>query len=176
MPPRAEAIATSSVDRLLPLRDRTQFAYESVNDDTGGAGMFVTRIRRASERILLTTGGITKVLEVRPDGIARAESHAYLLKSPVQLGATWPGEAGGTVRISAVDRTVRIPAGVFVGCVETTELRGGDARREITTVFCPDVGIATMEVEAWSGAEHALERATLRSFGVPVHIEGAKSE
>lgn len=167
--------ASSPVDRLLPFADGTVFAYDSYDEETGARGMFVTRVRvGASGRVELTTGARTKLLERLPDGVARVPERTYLLKAPLAVGATWRGEEGATVRVTAVDAIVEVPAGKFVGCVETVEERDGDARRRVTTVFCPDVGIVKLEVEASAGGEHALERAVLRSFGPAIDLGGPK--
>jgi hypothetical protein len=166
----------TGVARFLPLVDGDQLAYDTVDEETGKTGMFVTTIHRTGAmRVDLRTGGASKSLEIAADGIVRSSDGSYLLKAPIAVGARWPGEGGGTVRVTAVDKTVQIPAGLYVGCVETTEDKAGEPRRRTTTVYCPDVGIAVLEVEAWGGVEHALERATVRSFGPPVNL-GGKSE
>jgi hypothetical protein len=66
-----------------------------------------------------------------------------------------------------------VPAGTFTGCLETLEELHGSGPallRRVTTLFCPDVGIASLYVEAWDEGKHAAERAVLRSFGQPVTI------
>jgi hypothetical protein len=153
--------------------DGTVLAYESVDEESGSRGMFITRVRRRGDRrVELATGTKTKTLEIVSDGVVRAGG-GYLLKKPGEVGAEWPGADGARVRVTSVDKAVSVPAGAFAGCVETVEERGGDARRRTTTVFCPDVGVVSIEVEAWAGAEHGLERAQLKSFGPAVDI-GAK--
>jgi hypothetical protein len=162
--------------RYFPLVDGTQWAYDAEDDDTGEKGMFVTRARRlpGPKFSMLSTQG-AHTLEVKDDGIARVETNAYLLKAPFATGAEWPGEGGATVRVGALDREVEVPAGKFVGCLETIEevrLRaGGDPSRRVTTTFCPDVGIALLHAEVWRGGKHAGEHATLRSFGRPVQFD-----
>src|SRR5262249_16147024 len=152
-----------TVSRLFPLVEGNIFAYDTVDEETGHHGMFVTEIHRAGDaRVELRTGRTGKWVEIRPDGIVR-EAATYLLQTPIPLGATGPGEKRGTARVSAVDKAMKVPAGEFVGCVEIVEQGVGEVRRVTTAVFCPDVGIVEMEVEAWSGVEHGLERATLRS-------------
>jgi len=165
----------SPVSRLLPLADGTIWAYDA-EDETGNKGLFVTRARRlAGPRFSLLSGQRSHTLEVRPDGIARVETNTYLLRAPLSEQATWPGEGGAVVRIQALDRTVDVPAGKFVGCVETVEeLRhtaGEDPVRRITTTYCPDVGIAILYAEAWDHGRHVGERAVLRSFGKPVSLQ-----
>jgi hypothetical protein len=109
---------------------------------------------------------------MRGDGIAYADSDAYLLKAPLAAGAHWLGEKGAQVRVNAMDKAVQVPAGQFAGCVETVEevANGGAPLRRVTTLFCPDVGIVSLRAEAWEQDKHVAERAVLRSFGEPVSI------
>ena len=120
-------------------------------------GMFVTRVRRLpGPRFSLMSSQGSHVLEVRADGIVREESKAYVLRAPLAAGAQWPGENDATVRVSSMNRIVEVPAGKFVGCVETIEevapKPGKNPSRRVTTTYCPDVGIALLHVEAWEGA------------------------
>jgi len=164
----------SAVSRFFPLVDGTQWAYDAEEDDTGNKGVFVTRAKAmAGPRFSLMTGQRSRVVEVRSEGITRAETGTYLLHAPLSAGAEWPGEAGATVRVGDVDRVVDVPAGKFVGCIDTVEeLRaaaGGPLRR-VTTTFCPDVGIVVLHAEAWENGRHVGERAVLRSFGKPISL------
>jgi hypothetical protein len=174
--PQEEKLPDSPVSRFLPLVDGTMWAFDAEDDETGGKGMFVTRIRRLpGPRFSLMTSQGSHVLEARADGIVREESKAYVLHAPLSVGAEWPGENGATVRVSALDRVVQVPAGKFVGCVETIEevtpKPGKNPPRRVTTTYCPDVGIALLHAEAWEGGAHAGERATLRSFGKPAELK-----
>jgi hypothetical protein len=160
----------------LPLVDGNQWAFDAEDDETGGKGMFVTRVRRLpGPRFSLMSSQGSHVLEVRADGIVRQESKAYLLRAPLSAGAEWPGENGATVRVSAVDKIIEAPAGKFVGCVETMEQvlapSGKNPARRVTTTYCPDVGIVLLHAEAWEGAAHVGEHATLRSFGKPAELK-----
>jgi len=169
-------LPVSAVSRYLPLIDGTIWAYDAEDDETGNRGMFVTKARRLpGPRFSLTSGQTAHTLEVRGDGIAHAETNAYVLKAPLSAGAEWPGERGSVVRVGALDRVVEVPAGKFVGCVDTIEeLRGApgkDPLRRVTATYCPEVGIVLLHAEAWQNGRHAGERATLRSFGKPVQIQ-----
>ena len=55
----------------------------------------------------------------------RVEPGAFVLKEPLEVGTTWPGEHGGKARIIAVNVTIEVPAGRFSGCVQTLEERLG---------------------------------------------------
>ncbi|HEX9294260.1 MAG TPA: hypothetical protein VF881_00440 [Polyangiaceae bacterium] len=166
----------SPVSRYLPLIDGTIWAYDAEDDETGNRGMFVTKARRLpGPRFSLTSGQSAHIVEVRSDGLAHADTKNYVLKAPLSAGAQWPGERGSVVRVSAVDRVVEVPAGKFVGCIDTIEElpapAGKDPLRRVTATYCPDVGIVLLHAEAWQNGRHAGERATLRSFGKPIQIQ-----
>jgi hypothetical protein len=175
-PPGDTKLPESPVSRYLPLVDGTIWAYDAEDDETGNRGMFVTKARRLpGPRFSLTSGQSAHVIEVRSDGLAHADSKAYVLKAPLSAGAEWPGERGTVVRVSAVDRFVEVPAGKFVGCIETVEelraVAGKEPLKRVTATYCPDVGIVQLHAEAWQNGRHAGERATLRSFGKPIQIQ-----
>jgi hypothetical protein len=176
VPPTPEKAPESPVARFFPIADGRIWAYDQVDEEGGSTGVFVTRAKKVSEsRFSLATGNRTRVVDFRPDGIASSDSGIYLLKAPLVAGSTWGGERGGVVRIAATDRAVQVPAGSFVGCIETVEelaepTGGPNPLRRITTQFCPDVGIASLRVEVWEKEKHLAERATLRSFGEPINL------
>lgn len=164
----------SAVSRFFPLVDGTQWAYDAAEDDTGNKGIFVTRAHALDgARFSLVTGQRSRVVEVRAEGITRTETGSYLLRAPLAAGAEWPGEGGAVVRVGAVDRIVDVPAGKFIGCLDTVEEQraaGGEPVRRVTTTYCPDVGIVTLHAEAWENGRHIGERAVLRSFGKPISL------
>jgi hypothetical protein len=164
----------SAVSRFFPLVDGTQWAYDAEEDGTGNKGVFVTRAKAmAGPRFSLVTGQRSRIVEVRADGITRADTGTYLLRAPLALGAEWPGEGGTVVRVAAVDRIVDVTAGKFVGCLDTVEEQrsaGREPARRITTTYCPDVGIVSLHAEAWENGRRAGERAVLRSFGKPISL------
>jgi hypothetical protein len=172
--PAGTQAAESAVSRFFPLIDGTQWAYEAEEDGTGNKGIFVTRARALSgARFSLVTGQRARIVEVRAEGITRSETGTYLLRAPLATGAEWPGESGAIVRISAIDRIIDVPAGKFIGCLDTVEEQraaGGEPVRRVTTTYCPDVGIVTLHAEAWEGGRRVGERAVLRSFGKPVSL------
>jgi hypothetical protein len=164
----------SAVSRYFPLVDGTQWAYDAEEDDTGNKGVFVTRAHAmAGGRFSLETGQRSRVVEVRPEGITRVETGHYLLRAPLTVGAEWAGDGEANVKVVAVDRIVDVPAGKFIGCVDTVEevrSSGADPQRRVTTTYCPEVGIVSLHAEAWENGRHVGERAALRSFGKPISI------
>jgi len=164
----------SAVSRFFPLVDGTQWAYDAEEDDTGNKGIFVTRAHALpGARFSLVTGQRSRVVEIRAEGITRSETGTYLLRAPLVAGAEWPGDGGAVVRLGAIDRIVDVPAGKFIGCLDTIEEQraaSGEAARRVTTTYCPDVGIVLLHAEAWENGRHVGERAVLRSFGKPVTL------
>jgi hypothetical protein len=164
----------SAVSRFFPLTDGTQWAYDAEEEGTGNKGIFVTRAKAmAGPRFSLVTGQRSRIVEIRPEGITRIDTGTYLLRAPLTSGAEWPGDGGAVVRVAVVDRIVDVPAGKFVGCVDTVEearAATGEPARRVTTTYCPDVGIVSLHAEAWENGKHVGERAVLRSFGKPVSL------
>lgn len=158
----------TAAERLFPLVDRHMYHYATETDD--GQGILVARVTRSEPRFgELAMGGNSKRFEYAADGVRLLRSGAapaYVLKEPLQKGASWRGEHGGTVEIVAVATTVEVAAGRFDGCLQTVEQRGGDRPLRVATTFCPDVGIVLLE--ASSGAN--MERAELQSYGPPVDL------
>lgn len=154
---------TSELSRYLPLEHDTVLAFDTNIEESGETGVLMLRVARKSGNLVeLGVGGRVQRLELMPGAIRNLDG-GFLLKAPLTVGATWPGMAG-TVRVTATDKKVEVPAGRFEGCVETVEektLPGGFKR--ITTDFCPGVGIVVLDVEAAAGAEQARETARLRS-------------
>lgn len=169
----ASLVPGSPFARLFPAPDGHVYAYATRSSE-GAKGMFVTRVRREASRVVLSTGAKSESVEVRDEGVRRWPLGPYLLKAPLEVGASWPGGEGASVKISRVDVAIDVPAGHFAGCVETIESREGAASKRVTTTFCPDVGIVALDVEAWTSDERAHETATLASFGPAVELGGER--
>lgn len=168
--PKQSAAPTSSVLRYMPLKDDTVYAYRTEAENTGEKGVLMLHVTRAAAGLVeLDVGGKVQRLEILKTGIRDLDG-GFLLKAPIVLGATWPG-TGGQVRVAAVDKEMKVPAGTFVGCIETIEERTvPNGHKRVTTDFCPHVGIVRLEVEAQLGVQHAVESAVLRSFGKRIDL------
>ena len=70
-----------------------------------------------------------------------------------------------------VNLNLTVPAGTFDACIQTVEEIGGAARGRVTSVYCPDVGLARMTVEQWERGERNSKRFDLRSYGPPVNLD-----
>lgn len=164
---RAGAERQSDVERYFPLTDDTVFTYAVWLPESVEPEQLILQVERRSQgRGSLRSGNSIKRLELVADGI-RLVTGGYLLKAPLALGADWAGPAG-RVHVTALEQNVSVPAGTFVGCVETTETGGqGPTARAIVTTYCPDVGIVKFSVNDGD----RQERFELKTFGPYVRIE-----
>ncbi|HLV22188.1 MAG TPA: hypothetical protein VKZ49_14945 [Polyangiaceae bacterium] len=164
----ASGAASEGLERYLPLPHDTVYVYDTLTE-TGDAGVLIMRVRRTRPGVAeLGVAGRARRLELSADAIAHATG-GYLLKAPLELGRQYQGSSG-TVRITAVDRAIQVPAGSFLGCLETVE-QSPSPPRSITTIFCPHVGIVQLDVSAEVEGELSQETATLKSFGPAVNLE-----
>jgi hypothetical protein len=143
-------------------------AYETEDETTGGRGLVVLRVRRPRPGLVeLDDGGSVQRLYVEGSDLRHATG-GYLLRGPLQQGATFRGRFG-QVMITRTNVTVKVPAGSFTGCLETEEATPAKDKRA-TTVFCPDVGMVTLVVEGNTGLDVTTVRFVLRSFGPAVDL------
>lgn len=154
--------AASAADALFPLVQGRIYHY--VTNDNGEHGMLVAKVsRNDATHGSLRIGATEKRFMFDAKGVAY-EGGAYVLQIPLAVGTEWPGEHGGTTRISAVDVTVSVPAGSYGSCLETVEEVVPEAR--YSNVYCPGIGLVTVDVTAPRG--HA--RIELQRYGKPVEI------
>jgi len=164
----------SPVERFFPLVDGMVYTYKTVNE-VGEEGLLVARVYRADP----THGELrfprgAKSFEYAPDGVVlkTGGEGAYVLKAPLQVGTTWRGEHGGNTRVLSVTVTSDTPAGHHEGCVQTMEERLGDRPVRYATVFCPDVGVVS--IEAATGGNY--EQALLKTYAPPMRMKPDGSE
>jgi hypothetical protein len=158
----------SALERYFPLVDGNLYQYVTT-DEQGDQGMLFARVYRADPR-----GGElrfpkrSKRFEYAADGLVvhSGTETGYVLKLPLEVGATWRGEHGGHTVITSLDASLQVAAGRFAGCLQTVEERLGDRPVRYTTTFCPDVGV--VEIDAVGGTQ--LDHAELKSYGPPMTI------
>lgn len=168
-PATAPAAHDGSIAEYLPLEIDAVYTYDTRSEESAEPGVLMLQIVRHGEITELGVGGRKQRLQSVPDGIINLTG-GWVLKAPLDLGATWKGPAG-TVAVTQVGKQVKVPAGQWNGCVETTETVAAPGQnRRIITTFCPKVGIAELVVEAQAGAEYVREVAVLRSFGAKVDV------
>lgn len=164
-PEAAAPALAGGVERWLPLKDRTVFAYDTVSEPSGEKGMLVLEIRRPGSSLAeLVVAGHVQRVEVAATGIRHA-SGGYLLKEPLDVGAKFRGDFG-EVEVTSLTREAKVPAGNFTGCLETVESVAQAAySKRTTTVFCPGVGITLRRTEAESDEGSGAESMKLKSHG-----------
>ena len=164
--PSAPASPVSELARYVPMEHDTVFAYETYIEDSNEHGILVFEISRPRPELaeLSVAGRVRKRYYFEPGGV-RSGQGGYLLKAPLVVNAEWQGD-DGRVKVTAVDQSVDVPAGKFSGCIQTVERATlVAATRTTTTVFCPGVGITTLQIEGEQEGTSVLQRLTLKSFG-----------
>ena len=161
-----KSAVVSELSRYLPLENDTVFSYESYIEDTNEHGLVIFEIARPRPELaeLSIAGHVRKRYYFEPGGV-RSGQGGYLLKSPLSVNSEWNGD-DGKVRVTSVAQSVDVPAGKFSGCIQTVEqAQLAAATRTTTTVFCPGVGITTLQIEGAQDGTNVLQRLQLKSFG-----------
>lgn len=163
-----ERARITDVEQFLPFEPNTVSAFETSSEDSPEKGVLMMQISRPRpDTVELDVGGKIQRLTIVPEG-AQVATGGWLLKTPLEEGATFKGQFG-EVKIASITRSIQVPAGKFEGCIETVE-ESQIAQRRVTTVFCPKVGIVSLEAEGKLGKDYGRERALLRSHGPKVDI------
>jgi hypothetical protein len=161
----AAAASQNELTRYFPLTDNTVYTYQTQNEETGESGLLMLEVSRPRPGVAeLRVAGRVRRLEIGEDAIRHSNGGAVLAR-PIRKGSRWFGQ-DGPVEVTAVNVTAKVPAGQYTGCIETQESGGHpEAGRRTTTVYCPNVGIVKLVIEATSQGELVTEVAELRSFG-----------
>lgn len=163
--PDVGAASDRGASPYFPLEDGKIYHY--VTSEAGETGMLVAKVHRSdATRGELRTSSGAKRFVLAPDGV-RYEGGPYLLKEPVEVGASWPGEHDGTTVVEATDLSVEVEAGRYASCVRTVEEGGRVPGARYEATYCPGVGMVLLVVTA--GDVEA--RVELKSYGMPVVID-----
>ncbi len=162
-------VQITDVQRFLPFEEDSVSAFETFSENTGEKGVLMMHISRPRpDSVELSVGGKVQRLSIVREGVQLATG-GWLLKAPLEAGSRFKGQFGD-VRVTSIDKQIEVPAGRFSGCLETVE-ENQVAQRKVTTVFCPKVGIVSLEAEGKLGDdEYGHERAVLRSHAKRVDI------
>lgn len=171
-----EADDASESVRLMPLDEGLVYQYETHTEGSPEVGVMTIEVRDARRgQVTLHFAGHTEHLRSARDGIAIAEG-GYLLKSPIEVGATWEG-ALGTVRVLSVTDSIQVPAGKFTDCVRTVEQeRVFGGVKTVTSVYCPHVGLASIDIRSKTEHETALLRSHAPRIDPLIGVTPTKSE
>ncbi len=154
--------AASAVDAYFPLEAGKMYHY--LTNDAGEPGMLVANVTRVdATHGELHIGSSVKRFTYDAHGVAY-QGGAYVLRMPLEVGTSWPGEHGGTTSIVSVDAQVGVPAGSYGSCIETVEHVVPTA--EYRNTYCPGVGLVLLEVDTPRGNA----RIELRRYGAPVRL------
>lgn len=153
------------METYFPLEEGRLYNYAiSAN---GSPGMLVSKVHRTdASHGELRSSSDTQRFVYSAEGVAK-ETGAFLLKAPLEVGKTWPGEHGGTTRVATTDAAPKVLAGTYSSCVQTIEEGGAVPGAKYASTYCPGVGLVLLEVTA-PGNDI---RAELKSYGFPVKIE-----
>lgn len=168
--PTAQSVSTkpasgSSAEQYFPLEEGRIYAYATA--ENGETGMLVAKVHRTdATHGELRLSNATKRFVFTPQGVAY-DGGAFILKSPLDVGATWPGEHGGTAKVVSIDASPKVIAGSYSSCIQTVEEGGRPEGSKYVTTYCPGVGMVLLEVHAAGGEA----KAELKSYGAPVKIE-----
>ncbi len=152
--------------RLYPLGLGHVWSYK-IDTGTSLDSLVVMRVVRADGTHVEVSpggGGSPTVYDLRPEGIFRPGNGTWLLRAPLEPGASWPSTGGMTATVTSVEARASTGAGDFEGCVEITE-EGGDAGRAIRTVYCPDVGPVLIDTSMALDLREAPLRVVARLQG-----------
>lgn len=164
-PAVAKPASGSAVEQYFPLEEGRIYHY--VTSEAGETGMLVAKVHRTdATHGELRLSNATKRFVFSPDGIAY-DTGTFILKGPIAVGSSWPGEHGGTTRIATVDAAPKVQAGAYASCVQTVEEGGRPPGSKYVTTYCPGVGMVLLEIQAAGGEA----RAELKSYGAPVKID-----
>ena len=145
-------------NRLYPLGAGYVWSYK-IDTGTTMDSLVVMRVVRADGSHFEVSpggGGSPSIYDRRPEGLFRPGSSTWLLRAPIEVGATWPSTSGMTETVTSVTARAATGAGDFEDCVEVTEA-GGEAGRVTRTVYCTDVGPVLIDTSvALSVRETAL--------------------
>ncbi len=162
---RPELKSGAALETYFPLEEGRLYHY--VTTEAGEPGMLVARVHRVdATHGELRLSNTSKRFVYSAEGVAY-DGGAFILKAPIDVGATWPGEHGGTTRVASVSASPKVAAGSYASCVQTVEEGGRTPGARYTTTYCPGIGMVLLEV-AVSGGE---ARAELKSYGMPVKID-----
>lgn len=154
-----------SVEQYFPLEEGKIYSYAT--NEGGETGILTARVHRTdASHGELRLSNSTKRFVLSPDAVAYDDGR-FILKAPLDVGASWPGEHGGTTKVTSTDASVKVPAGSYSGCVQTVEEGGRPPGSRYTTTYCPGIGMVLLEVAAAGGEA----KAELKSYGAPVQIQ-----
>lgn len=163
----ASASSGSPVETYFPLEQGKMYTYATRDGaETGTISMRVERTDRSHGKLVVVGTGRAKRFVFEKDGVAY-EGGAYLLKAPIEVGTSWPGEHGGTAKIAKTDASVTAGGKTYGSCVQTVEDGTRPPGARYTTTYCPGIGMVLFEVVTNAGDA----MGELQSYGAPIAVQ-----
>ncbi|MEM8606823.1 MAG: hypothetical protein AAGF92_06945 [Myxococcota bacterium] len=160
------ALVIRPVD-LYPFQEGNAWSYDvHTGDET--TTLAVKKVDSVHGPIVtVSTGGAKVRYEVRDEGVYVPGEQAWLFKSPLEQGATWPARGGRTAEITSTIASIQTAAGSFQGCLEVRET-GGRLGLEVRTIYCPFVGPVAVDSAMHSDVSdrEASVSARLRGYTI----------
>ncbi len=130
--------------RYFPLEAGSVYSY-TVSDGSALPTLATLRVLESDPRAgtarIQRNQQPPEALVVTAEGIRLGDADAWLLRAPLEVDATFPGQGGRIARVVAVDDSVRTGLGEHHGCVRISERDVAHAIVAETT-YCPGVGPA----------------------------------
>lgn len=169
--PRVAASSGSPVESYFPLEQGKMYTYAT--RDGAESGMISMRVERGDAthgKLVVVGTRSAKRFVYEKDGVAY-EGGAYILKAPIEVGTSWPGEHGGTAKIAKTDLSMTVGDKTYGACIQTVEDGTRPPNSRYTTTYCPGVGMVLFEVVTNEGDA----RGELRSYGAPIEMQQGTS-
>lgn len=95
----------------------------------------------------VASGQTVIVYEVRPEGIFQPSTGTYVLKRPIEEGATWDAPSDRTARVTSTTASVRTGRDVELTDCVVVEVTAENDPQISRTTYCPTVGPVLVETE-----------------------------
>jgi hypothetical protein len=162
----------SAVETYFPLEQGRLYTYATRDGAENGTVSFkVERPDPTHGKLVVVGSNSAKRFVYEKDGVAY-EGGAYILKAPLEVGTSWPGEHGGHAKITKTDASATGADGKsYSSCVVTQEDGMRPPSSRYTTTYCPGVGMVLFEVVTNQGDA----RGELKYYGPPIKMESGTS-
>lgn len=172
-PAEAPKLASGSpVESYFPLEQGKLYTYATREGAENGTVTFkVERGDPTHGKLVVVGSQSAKRFVYEKDGVAY-EGGVFILKAPVEVGTSWPGEHGGQTKIVKTDASAAAGDGKsYSSCVVTQEDGTRPPNSRYTTTYCPGVGMVLFEVVTNQGDA----RGELKYYGPPIKMESGTS-
>jgi hypothetical protein len=163
-----KVVSGSPVETYFPLEQGRLYTYATRDGAENGTVSFKVERPDAMHGKLVVVGtNSAKRFVYEKDGVAY-DGGAYILKAPLEVGTSWPGEHGGQAKITKTDATAAGADGkTYSSCIVTQEDGTRPPSSRYTTTYCPGVGMVLFEVVTNQGDA----KGELKYYGPPIEMK-----